>query len=96
MATPKRKSKGTAALLVFFFGVFGADLFYVGKTGLGVLRLLLFCVMIFIGVPLSFIIIGLFLVIPIALVLVIWQLIDFIRYLTMSDERFQQMVSTLT
>ena len=93
MASPKRKSKGVAALLVFFFGAFGADLFYVGKTGLGIVRLALFCVAIFIGVPLSFIFIGLFLVIPIVLILLVWQVIDLIRYLTMSDERFQQMVA---
>ena len=93
MASPKRKSKGVAALLVFFFGVFGADLFYVGKTGLGVLRLVLFGIAMFIGVPLSFIFIGLFLLIPIALVLLVWQVVDLIRYLTMSEERFQQMVA---
>ena len=93
MASPKRKSKGTAALLVFFLGVFGADLFYVGKTGLGILRLVLFFIGIVIGVPLSFLIIGLFLVIPISIILLVWQVIDFIRYLTMSEERFQQMVA---
>ena len=93
MATQKRKSKGTAALLVFFFGVVGADLFYVGKTGLGVLRLLLFCMAMFIGLPLSFFFIGLLLFIPLAVILLVWQLVDFIRYITMSDERFQQMVA---
>ena len=93
MAGVKRKSKTTAALLVFFLGVFGADLFYVGKTGLGIVRLVLFGIGMVIGVPLSFFIIGLFLVIPIMLILLIWQIIDLIRYLTMSDERFQQMVA---
>ena len=93
MASPKRKSKGTAALLVFFLGVFGADQFYIGKTGLGVLRLILFGIMVVIGIPLSFFLIGLVIVIPLALVLLIWQVIDFIRFLTMSDERFQQIVA---
>lgn len=32
-------SKGTAYLLWFFFGVFGAHKFYVGKVGMGVLYL---------------------------------------------------------
>ena len=34
-------SKGTAALWAFFLGIFGADKFYVGATGLGILQLVL-------------------------------------------------------
>lgn len=33
------KSKGTAALLCFFFGGLGAHRFYVGKVGTGILYL---------------------------------------------------------
>lgn len=80
-------------MLVLFFGGSGADLFYVGKTGFGVVRLALFGIALFIGVLLSPIFIGLFLVINIAVVLLLWQVVDLIKYLTMSEERFQQMVA---
>lgn len=38
---PSGKSRGVAALLAFFLGGFGAQYFYLGKTGAGVLVLLL-------------------------------------------------------
>lgn len=36
------KSKGTAAVLCFFFGCFGIHRFYAGKIGTGILWLLTF------------------------------------------------------
>ncbi|HEY5125193.1 MAG TPA: NINE protein [Ignavibacteria bacterium] len=34
------KSKGVAYLLWFFFGIFGAHKFYLGKVGIGIIYLL--------------------------------------------------------
>jgi TM2 domain-containing membrane protein YozV len=45
------KSKGVALLLSTFFGIFGADKFYVGATSQGVVMLIL--TIIIIGIPIS-------------------------------------------
>ena len=45
------KSKGIALLLSTFFGIFGADKFYVGAIGQGVIILIL--TIIIIGIPIS-------------------------------------------
>ncbi len=68
------KSKGTAALLAFFLGGFGAHRFYVGKTGSAVVML----IMAIVGILLSCVYIG----IPLCFVVGIWSFIDFIIILT--------------
>ncbi|MDC0259068.1 TM2 domain-containing protein [Verrucomicrobiales bacterium] len=40
MKTSNSKSRGLAAILAFFFGVFGAHRFYAGKFGTGIVQLL--------------------------------------------------------
>lgn len=59
-----------AALLAFFLGPLGVHRFYLGRTGSGVLMLIL-----------SITLIGLLITGP-------WALVDFIRYLLMSDREF--------
>ena len=63
-------SRIAAALLAFFLGTLGVHRFYLGRTGTGLLMLLL-----------SITVIGLFITGP-------WALVDFIRYLMMSDREF--------
>ncbi|PRY09017.1 TM2 domain-containing membrane protein YozV [Pontibacter ummariensis] len=62
------KNKTTAALLAFFLGGFGAQFFYLGKAGRGVLCLLFFWTFI-----------------P-----AIIAIIDFIRFLVMSEDEFNR------
>jgi len=62
------KSKTTAALLAFFLGAFGAQFFYLGKVGRGILCLLFFWTFI-----------------P-----TLVAIIDFIRFLIMSDADFDR------
>jgi len=64
------KSKIAAALLAFFFGMFGVHNFYLGYTGKAVTQLILTLF----GIPLSFIIIG----VPILSAVGIWALIEMI------------------
>lgn len=59
-----------AALLAFFLGPLGVHRFYLGRTGSGVLMLVL-----------SITVIGLLITGP-------WALVDFMRYLLMSDREF--------
>lgn len=68
------KSKGTAAVLAFFLGGFGAHRFYVGKAGSAAAML----IMNLIGIPLCCAYIG----IPICFAVGLWQLIDFIVILS--------------
>ena len=93
MAAVGTKSKGMAALLAFLLGAFGVDDFYVGNKTAGIIRLVIFVVGVGLGAPLVIIIIGLFLLIPAALVSLTWSVVNLIKYLTMSDERFQELVA---
>jgi len=70
------KSKVAAALLAFFLGVFGVHKFYLGKTSAGIIML--------IGGTL-----GWLLVLP-GLAISVIALIEFIIYLTTSDDEFQR------
>jgi TM2 domain-containing membrane protein YozV len=76
-ANPDGKSKIVAALLAFFFGGFGVHKFYLGCNKAGIIMLLVF----FLG----FILIG----IP-SLVMGIIAFVEFIIYLTKSDDEFQR------
>ncbi len=64
------KSKGTAALLAFFLGGFGAHRFYVGKTGSAVVML----IMAIVGILLSCVYVG----VPLCFAVGLWSFIDFI------------------
>ncbi len=64
------RNKLVAALLAFFLGTLGVHRFYLGRTGSGIVMLVL-----------SITVIGLLITGP-------WALIDFVRYLVMSDEEF--------
>lgn len=70
-----QKSKSTAAILAFFLGCWGTHNFYVGQKKKGIILLI-------IGI------IGLFSFFPLLITGII-ALIDFIKYLTMSDAEFQ-------
>lgn len=65
------KSKAVAALLNFFLGYLGVHRFYIGKTGSGIILLILNVV----GAATTFIFIGWALIV----VAGIWDLIDFIK-----------------
>jgi len=71
--TNEGKSKIAAALLAFFFGMFGVHNFYLGYTGKAVTQLILTIL----GIPLSFIIIG----VPILSAVGIWAFIEMILLL---------------
>ena len=96
MATQPRKSKGVAALLAILVGFVGADDFYIHNNMWGIVRLVIFAVAFLVGMVGSFVtfLITFFLVfLPLIFVLTVWDVVNFFRYLTMSDERFQQMVA---
>ena len=93
MATVGTKSKGMAALLAFLLGAFGVDDFYVGNKTAGIIRLVIFVVGVGLGGPLVLILIGLFLLIPAGIASLTWSVINIIKYLAMSDERFQELVA---
>jgi TM2 domain-containing membrane protein YozV len=67
------KSKMTAALLAFFLGSLGIHRFYAGKTGTGIVLLLLTII----GYVTIFVVVGYFLLSAVG----IWVLIDFIMIL---------------
>lgn len=67
------KSKIVAALLAFFLGTFGIHNFYLGYTGKGVVQLILGLI----GYATSWLLIGLFILIPLAF----WVFIEFILLL---------------
>ncbi len=93
MASRKRKSRGVAILLNIFLGMLGIDDFYVGNTAAGAIRLIIFLIGIIVGGILSFFIIGFFILIPALLICGIWDIVAFLRYLFMGNERFQEMVA---
>ena len=96
MASASQKSKGIAALLAFLLGTLGVDDFYVGNKLLGFVRLGIFIfawVVGGFGSIVTFLITFILIFIPLMAVLGLWSLVNIIRYLTMSDERFQQMVA---
>lgn len=70
------KNKTTAALLAFFLGPFGVHRFYLGEAGLGITYLLVSTVL---GPFLLFI--------PTAIIGLV-NFVEFIIFLTMSDEEF--------
>ena len=86
MASPKRKSKGVAILMAILFGAFGGNYFYMGNTGLAIVKLIVFII----AVALPFTVIGIIIAIPLFIIIFIWTCIDIIRYIFTSDERFQQ------
>ncbi|GAB3690770.1 TM2 domain-containing protein [Corynebacterium nasicanis] len=72
----QQKSALLAALLCFFFGIFGVHNFYLGHTNRGVIMLVLsFVVLLTWWMGVGLVILG---------ALLIWELIDFIMLLTKS------------
>lgn len=68
------RSKIVAAILAFFLGTFGADLFYLGKTKEGVIYLLVSYLSCGIG----------------ATVILVLSIIHMVQYLMMTDEEFDE------
>jgi TM2 domain-containing membrane protein YozV len=78
MTAPAGKSKIAAALLAFFFGSIGVHRFYLNQPGMGIGLI----VMSIVGWLTSGIVIGWFFLAAVGIIC----LIDFITYLTMSDD----------
>lgn len=77
LALNGNSKKLPAALLAFFLGCFGAHKFYLGYTGQGLIMLLVFLFgFILVGIP--------------SLVIGVIAFIEFIIYLTKSDEDFER------
>ena len=100
-----QNQRPVAALLAYFLGSIGVDDFYVGNTGLGVLRLailiggIVFAVVLGVAIvmggamPFVTMLLPVFIVVLTTITVCIWALINTIRYLVMTDEKFQQIVS---
>ena len=96
MAQGPQKSKGVAVLLTIFFGVFGADDFYIGNQALGFVRLGIFIFASVVGgfgSIITFFLTFIFIFLPLIFVLSFWSAVNAFRYAFMSNERFQQMVA---
>ena len=86
--TNEAKSVGAAYLLWFFLGTLGAHRFYLGRTGSGVVQLLLFVL----GWLTTFIVIG----IALLAALGIWWIVDAFLISAMIAEQKQEIRQRLT
>lgn len=85
------RSRIAAALLAFFFGIFGAHHFYVGNKSKGALFLVFGCLIVLFLIPAGLFIPPLFIVGIISCIIIeILSFIEFIMFLAMSDEEFSQ------
>ncbi|MCR5615527.1 MAG: TM2 domain-containing protein [Saccharofermentans sp.] len=80
-----KKERVTAAVLAFFFGWMGLHKFYLGYTSVGIIYLLVFIMSLFLIFSFFFTLIGAFTIyVPFIL-----SFVDGIRYLSKSDDEFQ-------
>lgn len=77
------KTRIVALLLAWFCGVMGFHNFYINDNKTGIIKFIVFLV----SIPMSLIVIGFF---GLA-VLVVWQIIDFIKIANMTDEEFNKL-----
>lgn len=76
------KSKVTAAILAFFFGLFGVHKFYLGFTGQGIIMLLSTIA----GFVLTAVLVGYLVLLAVAVI----SFVEFITYLSRSDQDFYE------